>query len=248
MHPRIDQSLLKPGYEATNESLSGIVAGLRPSPEDSILAVCGSGDQAFALAEYARRVVVVDYSPIQLNFARARRDALAAGDTSYFLNPTSLERLTVDLRNEYFSQPGRLDRIRENIERLEFVDAVDVLAYTEEQPVGAFNKIYLSNVEVKVPERDAHGEYVGLIGSYAYMLDRFHALLDPGACIYASDLGRCNLSVAFALYMGPLESRIGDKYETHEKPWHWCDASTQAAISNRSDQVFSWSPVVLVRQ
>ncbi|MCX6774504.1 MAG: hypothetical protein NTY99_00220 [DPANN group archaeon] len=46
-------------YFQTNEDLASIVRGMNVKPTDYILAVGGSGDQAFALLEYAKRVKIV---------------------------------------------------------------------------------------------------------------------------------------------------------------------------------------------
>ncbi len=71
-------------YGHTNESLWAIIAGLKPTRNDKLLSICGSGDQAFALAEFAQEVVAVDRNYSQLSYAQRRRDALLAEDYENF--------------------------------------------------------------------------------------------------------------------------------------------------------------------
>ncbi|MBS3073925.1 hypothetical protein J4447_00545 [Candidatus Pacearchaeota archaeon] len=47
-------------YNHTNENLEFAMKVIRPRIDDRILAVCGSGDHAFAMVENAGRVVAVD--------------------------------------------------------------------------------------------------------------------------------------------------------------------------------------------
>jgi len=52
-------------YRTTNESLDAIVLALQPNKNDKILAVGGSGDQAFSLLEKAGEVCCVDNNEVQ---------------------------------------------------------------------------------------------------------------------------------------------------------------------------------------
>ena len=72
-------------YHATNEDLASIVELLKPCPGDRIAAICGSGDQAFALAEHGAQVTAVDMSWEQIVYARTRADALREGNITRFL-------------------------------------------------------------------------------------------------------------------------------------------------------------------
>lgn len=67
-------------FTCTNESLPAIIAGLSPSSADRILAIGGSGDQAFALLEHGAQVAVIDHDARQIDFIRHRAAALADGD------------------------------------------------------------------------------------------------------------------------------------------------------------------------
>ncbi len=133
-------------YTATNESLDAIVAGLDLKLKDDVLAVCGSGDQAFAMLEYAREVVAVDVREEQVGFAKRRVESLKQGDFDHFLSPDEhfpfSARYEIKARNDYFQKaPDRLPKIRSKIPRLKILrvaieDAFDLMK---------FNKIYLSN-------------------------------------------------------------------------------------------------------
>ncbi|MDD5192687.1 MAG: DUF3419 family protein [Candidatus Nanoarchaeia archaeon] len=63
-------------YGHTNESLWAIVAGMDVAKKDRVLSICSSGDQAFALGEYANEVVAVDINTAQINYAKRRLEAL----------------------------------------------------------------------------------------------------------------------------------------------------------------------------
>ncbi|MFA5142116.1 MAG: hypothetical protein WC471_04050 [Candidatus Woesearchaeota archaeon] len=69
----------------TNESLDAIIAGLIPQSNDNILAICGSGDQAFALVQYGAKVFAVDNIPEQVTYAESRKTALLKEDITGFL-------------------------------------------------------------------------------------------------------------------------------------------------------------------
>jgi len=110
---------IEPAHLATNESLNAIVAGMVPEEGDRIAAVGGSGDQAFALLEYADLVRIGDRSEKQIDFIKARVEALRRGDVSTFLGFKHLLYNSdcegyIKSRNRYFVQSGRLERIRGN--------------------------------------------------------------------------------------------------------------------------------------
>ena len=80
-------------YQCTNESLKAIVAGLDVSPDDNLLVVGGSGDQAFALLEFAvkGKVTAVDNAPQQIDFIRQKVEALQRGDYESFFRVDNKE-------------------------------------------------------------------------------------------------------------------------------------------------------------
>jgi len=131
-------------YPITNENLLAITRGLAISPSDDVLAICGSGDQAFALLENARSVLAMDKSGAQVEFAEKRRELLRQGKydeflplwvDGYDLNPRPFHR-----RREYF-HPERLERITSKVDNLEIVRGDIFNPRTSKK----FSKIYLSN-------------------------------------------------------------------------------------------------------
>jgi len=164
-----------PMYVFTNESLESIVKSLSPSKTDSVLSVGGSGDQAFALAELAGRVVVCDTEPLQVSFIRERIIHLRNGNYQGFYGkfipwqrkdcPESLiqdspkgyvksllqsenERLQKSFarRNDYFRQNDRIMRIRQNVDNIVVDDPKSIGKYPFTSCPEQFNIIYLSNV------------------------------------------------------------------------------------------------------
>lgn len=123
-------------YDSTNESLAAIVAGMDAQPEDRILAICGSGDQAFALLEYSREVVAVDSDQSQIAYAQKRKEALEQGNIRKFLGGYFHH------QKNYFKAEGRLEKIREKLHFLDFrhADLLNILAQKQ------FTKYYFSNI------------------------------------------------------------------------------------------------------
>jgi len=74
------------GHRCTNESLAAIVNGLDVNETDDILAICGSGDQAFALLEKAHSVTAVDIYKNQVDYARYRKRCLKEEKYAFFQN------------------------------------------------------------------------------------------------------------------------------------------------------------------
>jgi hypothetical protein len=148
-------------YTCTNEDLRGVVLGLDLSPQDSVLAVAGSGDQAFAFLEFVKHVRAVDIVPEQIDFMRGRLQSLRARDYERFLrvdvegvcdgnlagthSPEFAEFNRIR-RRKYFVEDDsqRLSRIQQNLGNLTIVDPVDILELAQQE--NGFNKIYLSNV------------------------------------------------------------------------------------------------------
>ena len=135
-------------YDCTNETLEAIVKGLEVDERDKILAVGGSGDQAFALLEYAGEVKVVDYNPVQVRYIRRRVEYLKNKDFEKFLWVNYSKPVTKSLaciiksRNEYFEDDERLDKIYEKIDSLKVQEGnIFYVAQTEK----GYNKLYFSN-------------------------------------------------------------------------------------------------------
>ncbi|MFA5887971.1 MAG: hypothetical protein WC852_04650 [Candidatus Nanoarchaeia archaeon] len=134
------------GYTCTNESLDAIIYGMQLSRGDSILAVLGSGDQAFAMIEYANSVLAVDNNPAQVKFALERKALLEAGNFYGFLEHlagTGTKDYLMEIhkldRDAYFT-PERMESIRRNLDKLEIWEG-DIF-----RQEGKFSRIYLSNV------------------------------------------------------------------------------------------------------
>ena len=97
-------------YTHTNENLDAIVEGLSICPEDKVLAVLGSGDQAFAMVERGALVHAVDlnfaqvlFAQKRINFIRDRKyDAFLNVSDDVFLN-RSKSREAIE-RDRYFEQ------------------------------------------------------------------------------------------------------------------------------------------------
>lgn len=148
---RVDTDL----FTQTNESLDQIMAGMHPREQDLILAVCGSGDQAFALIEHGAQVIAIDTSPEQLSYAKRRAKFLHAGAYEEFLT-VGRTHLRSDVL-AYFTAPGRMDRIRANIEHLAF-NRMDLFNIPTTMHV-VFTKVYLSNAhyfDSRIEHKEMH--------------------------------------------------------------------------------------------
>ncbi len=131
----------------TNENLEAIILGLDPQPDDVVLAVCGSGDQAFAILEYVESVVAFDISTAQINFAIQRKRALGEGNYTRFLCLDELSGHSgqeVRSRKKYFLKEGRLERIRRKLDSLLFRVGDITNAFFGE--ATQYSKVYLSNI------------------------------------------------------------------------------------------------------
>ncbi len=146
-------------YHATNENLNSIVEGLKIEEKDTVLAVCGSGDQAFAILEKSpKKVIAVDINDNQLILGEFRANSVKYGLYERFFSYDLLEKFKelkekgeekedcyyIIERNKYFSD--KLDKIRENIRKIEFRkgDIFDSKFYC------GINKVYLSNCNLDV--------------------------------------------------------------------------------------------------
>jgi len=134
------------GFAYTNESLGAVVAGLEPSKDDRILAIAGSGDQAFALAESGAKIKVVDRNPAQLDYVRRRLECLRAGDYEGFFGCESQAgRIDYRMAAMIYFDMERFGRIGQNAERIEVAEGACPIQDNPEEFRGR-NKVYLSNV------------------------------------------------------------------------------------------------------
>ncbi len=127
-------------HKVTNESLWAISAGLDPKPTDSILAIAGSGDQAFALLASGAEIRAIDKDQAQLTYTLLRAEALRRGDKEAFLEGAT----TLDKEAHTYFDPPRLDTIRDNLARLSINNPEDIFTYVTHSR-SRFTKIYLSN-------------------------------------------------------------------------------------------------------
>ncbi len=147
-------------YSHTNESLRAIIEGLDINLDDAILAIGSSGDQAFALLDGSKSVRVAELRGNQVDYIRKREELLRNGDYGEFLRidelgyddganrgarDFELVQFNIDRRNEFFLQSGKLDRIRDNLDRLCIKECTDIFAAVQE---GNQTKIYLSNPDI----------------------------------------------------------------------------------------------------
>ncbi len=146
-----------PFYFRTNESLDAIVEGLDLKSDDSVLAIAGSGDQAFAILEYVKRVEVIDSKPNQIDFVKYRMNALKRKHYDLFLKDHgALKDRYQEKREKYFLEKGRLNRIRQNLDKLFISTNSNIFSNNFE---SLFSKIYLSNA---LDYQDFKDRYSGL--------------------------------------------------------------------------------------
>ncbi len=179
----VDALSHRPKYSVTNESLLAIMGGLQLTQGDDVLAIAGSGDQGFAMLELANKVVLIDDCEKQIEWVRRRARCLARGDAAEFLYaPPSID-FWQDIckpgRDEYFEDPGRIERIRANLSRLK-IKRGEVSALSKVFPPNRFNKIYLSNSEEPF--------YASNTPRWEFIA-KFISILAPGGLIYHSDIG-----------------------------------------------------------
>ncbi len=148
-------------YLFTNESLEAIIAGLDINEDDDILAVCGSGDQAIAILEFAKKVKVVDIEPKSLQFLKERVELLRQGEYNKFLNLGCEDKEKnphLKKRNDYFHEEDRLNRIRLRLDKLDILPVNDFVSSVRTQ--NGITKIYLSNVYI---DSDSSGNALRII-------------------------------------------------------------------------------------
>jgi len=129
-------------FITTNESLESIVNALEPTAEDTVLAICGCGDQPFALAQTGARVHAVDYKKEQIAYAKRRARLAELGRHVDFLSVS--RSAPGDANNlRYLANEERWRRIRANINKISFHHA-DIFKLPRSLH-RTYTKIYLSN-------------------------------------------------------------------------------------------------------
>lgn len=148
-----------PRYTCTNENLKEIIRGLRISSSDTILAIGGSGDQAFAmLLDSPKKIVVVDSAEEQVDHIKKQMERMHKElywdflrsrlggkfnqkEPDKFEYNQPLNRQEVDSYNPGFFTIRKLRNIRPKLGRIE----IALKTIDEALVPGVFNKIYLSN-------------------------------------------------------------------------------------------------------
>ncbi|VVB77619.1 Uncharacterised protein [uncultured archaeon] len=156
-------------YSRTNESLAAIVVGLDLKSDDIVYAIGGSGDQAFAILEYAGKVIAVDNNPLQIKLMKERVKLLERNwGKKEFLdiieygiyddmykgeNNTRFGEFNLRRRNAYFNRSNqklgveyihqnRISNISSKLDSLEIIQG-DI--FQEIQKAEKFSKVYLSS-------------------------------------------------------------------------------------------------------
>lgn len=159
------------------------MAGLDIRKADRVLAICGSGDQSFAILEKARKVVAFDWNETQLLYARWRANSLRLRRFEQFLQVRQEDPFSsitaLDLRNRYFRQSEVLSGIRLNLANISYLNR-DLIEVSHELNPDEFSKIYLSNTvcpNYSYPAFRKYGEFLG----------RLSGGLQKGGLIYLSN-------------------------------------------------------------
>ena len=215
-------------YSITNECLDAIIAGLDVKPQDRILAVGGSGDQAFALLEHVKRVTFVDVEPTQIELIKLRTQALREGQIAPFFyvgieSHREGDKDIVRARNQYFNTE-RLGRISEKLEALEIIGPEGILEVAERLPKNTFNKMYLSNVRPRNPDGDVTYD------EQEKLLDRLSRRLHRRGIIYCSNFIR----------FPPLELVSVDEELTQK--------ARQLEKESAKTAYYNWMPTVLKKK
>jgi SAM-dependent methyltransferase len=140
-------------YTYTNEELFAILKGLDLKKDDNVLAIAGSGDQAFAMLPYVDKITAVDVNTNQIDYIEQRMRWLKEGNKDYFLERDLRKIPSCPFQNSLNDCPEfsrrekllgkRLEGIIKNLERLSLVGGQDIKNLSNKE---SFTKIYLSNI------------------------------------------------------------------------------------------------------
>lgn len=218
-----------PEFQYTNENLEAIVAGLNVQKDDRVLAICGSGDQPFAILEKAREVVAMDWDPTQLLYSKWRTNLLKLRRFERFLQIRQEDPFTTtarqDSRRRYFYQFEVLPRIRSNLANLSFLQR-DLIDVSYKLKPHEFSKIYLSNAvcpNYSYPAFRKYGEFLG----------RLTGGLQEGGLIYLS-----NYDVI------EKEAKKGGLTITNPSCLEVCEHLTLLAREKEKEAQSFWVPIV----
>lgn len=193
-------------HKLTNESLDAVVKGMGAKQGDNVLAICGSGMQAFALLESVDSVVAIDCHHNQAEYANYLKQLFKSEDYIRFLglkhwkerklecselSPHALGFLNYFLQLELgiydcasrteilgsIKFSSRMRKISSKIDNLE-IRLGNIFEIDAHK--GQFNKIYLSNA---ISHRAAPMSKK----FYGAAMRKFSDALPPGGLVYVSD-------------------------------------------------------------
>jgi len=219
-------------FQATNESIPAIMEGLQIQQGDRVLAICGSGDQAFAMLELADYVTAVDSSKLQILYARCRLAQIKRGDFKRFytlLSHCGSSAAYREQRSRYFTL-SKLQTLKWKVDRLR-LEREDMYKFSPRRIMeGRFNKIYLSNLLCY--------EGNSLRNNYSF-LDMLASALPCGGLIYAISVGH-GLSCGFSQEAGDLPLAVCDTALTNI-------ARNTEIVRNTEGSSTCWNPTVFRR-
>ncbi|MBS3078522.1 hypothetical protein J4218_00195 [Candidatus Pacearchaeota archaeon] len=180
-------------HSCTNENLDIIVRGLDVNFNDTILAIGGSGHPGLALLEYAKKVMVVDTNPTQIDFIGRIVECIRTGnyegfhardefgsEDGYFSGTISRNTAVArkKLMEKYFGVDWRLDKIRAKLGEFEILPTGNIFDLGQRI---VFDKAYLSNA-VGYSNDFSYEEFIKFVdklrvGSLVYITDASCRLL-----------------------------------------------------------------------
>lgn len=210
---------LKVGFPITNETVEAVVTGLDVNSKDRAIAVCGAGDQALGIAEYASRVLTLDARSMQIEFAKIKHELVRSGDYARF-RAFFDEKAQHTVANRRYFSTKRLNNVRKKLPRIEYMHEYMALL---EAPENTFTKAYLSNI-IGYP-LDGISDTARVIPS---SLMRLMPAMAPGSLIYISN--------------GDWVSGIINHYPNIRASLEIHQGLTRAARSKEKNQ--DWTPSV----
>ncbi len=214
---------MTPGYSHTNECIDAIPAGMDANREDRILSIGGSGDQGFALLEYANSVTNIDREKAQTEYILDRIEALRQGEYDKFFQVYEDEVPELKTRAEkakkYFSRTTliekilgrktRLERIRGKLGSLE-VKTADMHEFVRDMQSRWFSKAYLSNAVTF--------SKLARINQRSFIEHLAAKLRNPGI-IYIADSEGVSLKGAYNIRIDEKLTRIAVEIAKGKQPW-----------------------------
>jgi hypothetical protein len=211
-------------HMGTNESIEAVIAGLDPKEDDVILANGGSFDIPVAILEYGARVIVVDSNHYQTLYCRLRARMLQEKDYQGFLRgiatgkkceifmrrgPREFAAESVERRNNYFAQPGRLDRIAGMLNKLEILDEADIFEIAPK--ISRYDKAFLSNC-IGYDGNSSEGAQICLLA--------IANTLPQGGLIYVSNGENAGSKYSYDNFSLVEHRPLTEAAQTLEPRWH----------------------------